>query len=133
MERVFDDVVAEIVRLAVNRAASGTATSHPHAETAWVVIATVVLLREPSRAVNGAAKLTAPHDEGVFKHAALLEVLDESVAGLVHILALAGHASADVGVMVPVVVVDLYKTDTSLDESACHEDTVGKAAGRFGR
>jgi hypothetical protein len=54
------------------------------------------------------------------------------VAGLIDVFALAGHAAADVGVMVPVVVVDLDEAHAALDESAGHEHAVGKAAGLLG-
>jgi hypothetical protein len=57
------------------------------------------------------------------------QILDESVAGLIHVLALAGHAAADVAVVVPVVVVDLDEAHAALDEPAGHEHAVGKGAG----
>jgi hypothetical protein len=133
VEWVFDDVVAEVVGLAVDlRRLWSAATGHPHAEAAWVVIATVVFFGEAALAVDGATEFAAPDDEGVIEHAALLEIFDEGVAGLIDVFALAGHAAADVGVMVPVVVIDLDEAHAALGEATGHQHAVGKAAGLLG-
>ena len=131
-QRVLDDVVAELVGLAVDLAAAGAAAGHPHREAARVVVAAVVVLGEPALAVDGAAELSAPDDERVVEHSALLEVLDQRVAGLVDVLALAGHTAVDVGVVVPVVVVDLDEADAAFDQAAGHEHAVGEAAALAG-
>ena len=129
MQRVLDDVVAEVVGLAIDRTALGAAAGHPHGETARVVVATVVLLGETALAVDRATELAAPDDEGVLEHAALLEVLDERRAGLIDVATLAGHAAGHVGMMVPVVVVDLGEADAALGQATRHEHAVGEAAG----
>src|SRR5688572_4415363 len=46
VDGVLDDVVAEVVRLAVDGAALEAAAGHPHGEAARVVVAAVVLLRQ---------------------------------------------------------------------------------------
>ena len=131
-ERVLDDVVAELVGLAVDLAALGAAAGHPHGETARVVVAAVVLLGESALAVDRAAEFAAPDDEGVVEHPALLEILDKGMARLVDVLALAGHAAVDVGVVVPVVVVDLDEADAAFDEATGHQHAVREAAALAG-
>jgi hypothetical protein len=97
-----------------------------------VVIAAVVFAGEAALRVDGATELTAPDDEGVVEHAAVLEVRDEAVDWLVDIAALEGHAASEVAVMVPVVVVDLNEADTAFREAAGHEDRARKGAGLLG-
>lgn len=46
MYGVFDDVVAEVVGLAIAEAGFYACSGHPHAETAWVVVAAVVVFGE---------------------------------------------------------------------------------------
>ena len=70
------------------------AAGHPHGEAARMVVAAVVVLREPALAVDGAAKLAAPDDERVVEQAALLEVLDEAVAGLIDVRHWSGRRPA---------------------------------------
>src|SRR5919108_6384854 len=69
---VLDDVVGEIVGLAVDRSGPGAAAGHPHGEAARVMIAAVVLMAQAALGVNGPAKLTSPdHEGGVIEAAAL--------------------------------------------------------------
>src|SRR5262249_6943917 len=102
--RVLDDVVTEVVGLAVDRPALRAAAGHPHGEAARVVIAAVVRLRQAPLAVNRPPELAPPDDERRIEHAALLEVLDEGPARPVDVAALVGQPAGDVGVRVPVVV-----------------------------
>ena len=60
--RVLDDVEGIVVSLAVSDAALDAASSGPHAEAAWVVIAAEVLV-QLALAERGAAKLAAPDDQ----------------------------------------------------------------------
>ena len=92
-----------------------------------MVVATVVILRESALAVDGPPEFSAPDDERIVEHPALLEVFDEGVAGLVDVLALAWHASGDVGVVVPVIVVNLDEAYAALNEATGHEHAVRKA------
>src|SRR5437868_3997922 len=46
VQRVLHDVVAEVIRLSVDRAAFRATAGHPHGEAARVVIAAIVRLRE---------------------------------------------------------------------------------------
>ena len=67
--------------------------------------------------------------ERLVEQAALLQVLDQAVAGLVDVAALVGQAAGDVGVRVPVVVVDLHEAHAALDQPAGQQGGVGERAG----
>ena len=69
---ILDDVVAEVVGLAVDRAALRAAAGHPHGEAARVMVAAVVLVGQAALRVDRAAEFAAPDDERVVEHAALL-------------------------------------------------------------
>ena len=128
VERVLDDVVTEVVGLAVDLAAFGAAAGHPHGEAARVVIAAVVFLGQAALAVDRPTELSAPDDQSVIEHTALFEILDEGVAGLIDVLALAGHAACEIAVVVPVVEVDLREAHAAFGEAAGHEHAVGEGA-----
>src|SRR5438132_496005 len=60
---VFDDVVREIIGLAINGARARAAASHPHGEATRVMIAPVVVFSESALGINSAAKFAAPDDQ----------------------------------------------------------------------
>src|SRR5204863_724057 len=101
VDRVFDDVVGKVVGFAMNHAGPGAATSHPHGETARVMIAPIVVFAETALGINGPPKFAAPNDERGIEQSALLEILDEGIACLVDIFALGGEPAGNVGVGVP--------------------------------
>src|SRR5581483_5664273 len=43
---VFDDIVAKLVRLAVNRSRPRTAACHPHREAPWMMVPAIIVLGE---------------------------------------------------------------------------------------
>ena len=45
VDGALDDVVAEVIGLADGNTRLNSAASQPHGETAWVVIATIILAR----------------------------------------------------------------------------------------
>ena len=63
VDGVFDDVVAEVVGLAVGGAAFHAAAGHEHREAFRVVVAAVVVGGELALRINGATKFAAPDDE----------------------------------------------------------------------
>lgn len=67
VDLVINAVVAEVVGDAVSHAAFHSAPGHPHGEAVMIVIPAITILRG-----WGAAELSAPNDQGVLKHAALL-------------------------------------------------------------
>src|SRR5882762_202735 len=50
---IFDDVIAEVIGLAVNHAAFDTASRHPHGEAAWMMVAAIISLGQFALAING--------------------------------------------------------------------------------
>ena len=93
MDRVFDDVVAEVVCLAVDVATFYTSSSHPNAEAARVVIAAVIVASEYTLGIHRSAKLTSPDDKRVIKHATLLEFSQKCGSRLISVVALALDAT----------------------------------------
>lgn len=82
------DVVAVVVTAAIGNPWLHAASCHPGRETAGVVVPPIILFREFTLTVSGAAKFSAPDDEGVLEHASFLQVGDERGASLINILAL---------------------------------------------
>ena len=80
-----DDVVAEVVGLAVDDALLDAPAGKPDGEALGMVVAAVVVARELALAIDGAAELAAPDHERVVEQSALLQVGDQGVAGLVDV------------------------------------------------
>ena len=74
VNRIFDDVVAEVVGLAVNDSGPNAAARHPFCVTPRMMIASVVRLGKSALAVDRSPKLATPDDERVVEHAALLQI-----------------------------------------------------------
>ena len=55
-----------------------------------MMIAAVVFLRQSTLRIDGATEFAAPDDKGFVQQAALLQVLNEAIAGLIDIAALVG-------------------------------------------
>ena len=87
VHRIFHDVVAVVIRLAVGDAGAHAAAGHPGGEAARVMIAAIVLLAEPALAVNGAAEFAGPDHQRVIEQAAALEIGDQRVAAAICLLA----------------------------------------------
>ncbi len=87
---------APLVTLAIG-SRFNSAAAHPIREDKGVVVPTQAALR-----TGHTAKLGGPYDQGVFKHASRLQVLDQAGNRLVD---LSGHVrqfGVDVGMIVPV-------------------------------
>ena len=120
---------AEFVGAADGLAAFDAAARHPHREAGGVVVATVALLGH-----RGAAEFAAPDDEGVFKEAAGLQVLEQAGDGLIHRGAEAGVVALDLRVGVPLragAVVDLDEAHAAFDHAAGEEAESAHALGRL--
>src|SRR5262245_27313695 len=74
---IFDDVGAEVVGGAVGDAALDAAARHPDRKTAAVMIAAEARLVEVALDEYRAAEFTAPDDQCVVEHAALLQIFDQ--------------------------------------------------------
>src|SRR5688572_29522027 len=67
MNGLVDDVVAEVIGIAVNYASLYASTSEPHREIPRVMVTPIVVLRQRSLAVHGAAELSTPNHERIFE------------------------------------------------------------------
>src|SRR6266568_7717990 len=111
VDRVFHDVVGEIIGFAMDNSGLGAAAGHPHSEAARVMITSVIVLRQAALGINGAPEFAAPNDERGIEQTSRFEILNQSVTRLIDIFALAGEASGYVGVSVPVIVIDLHEAN----------------------
>lgn len=67
MDRILGDVVGEVICFTVYMTLLDPASSEKDAETAWVVVASIVFLGESALAINGTAKLTTPDHQCVIE------------------------------------------------------------------
>src|SRR5207245_4517513 len=126
VHRVLDDVIAEIVGLAVDDARLDATAGHPDREAARMVIAAVIVLGKLALAVDRAAELAAPDHQRVVEQAALFEVGYEGIAGLVDVAALVGQVDGEVKMLVPAAVEDLDEAHAALGEAASQQATGGE-------
>jgi hypothetical protein len=72
-----------------------------------MVVAAIVVLRQPTLAVNGPAEFPTPNHERVIEHPALLQVLHQGCGSLVRLLATLRQTLGKLAVMIPIAVVKL--------------------------
>lgn len=75
VNRLVDNVVAEIIGFAVDNTRFDTATCHPFGVATWMMVTTVIGFRQATLAIDRSAKFSAPDYEGIIKHATLLEIV----------------------------------------------------------
>ena len=85
MNWIFDNVIAELVGLAVFNSTLNSATGHPHRKAFGMVVAAVVFFSQLALAVDGPAKFAAPDNERGIEQAALFQVGDKGRTGLVYV------------------------------------------------
>ena len=129
LDRVLDDVVGEVVGLAVDEARLDAAAGQPDREAARVMVAAVIRGGELALRVDRPAELAAPDDQRVVEQPALLEVLDECGGGLVGVVALRADLVGQVAVLVPAHVIELDEPDAALGQAAGEQAIRGVAAG----
>ena len=129
VDQVFENVQAEIIGFPNDLAGFDASAGHPHCEAVGVVIASGVggVFGTAEFRHRGATEFTAPDNEGIVEHAALLEVFDEGGHGLVRRLALLGEARVDGGVVIPGAVREHDEADAAFDHAAS-EQTVGSVS-----
>ena len=131
VNRLIDNVVAEIVGLAVNLSAFDATTRHPHREVARVMVTAVVFLRQRPLAIYCAAKFSAPDHQSIVQHSSLLQILHQRRARAIA----GGSHSADrvwqSAVMIPATQEDLSKRDASFRHSSCQQAVVGECSRLF--
>src|SRR6516165_3568425 len=72
VDRVGNDVVAEVVGFPKHDSRLDATAGHPGWEAPWVVVAAVVFTAQLALAVDRSAKLAAPDHQGVVEQPALL-------------------------------------------------------------
>jgi len=115
---VFDDVIAEVVRLAEDVTLLHSCARHPHTEAAWMMIAPIVVLRECALRIGRAAKLTAPDHERVIEQPAVLEFGEQGSGRLVRVVALAADIARQIAMLIPTAMVELDKAHPALGQLA---------------
>ena len=71
VHRIFDNVVAEIVGLAVAKARFDPSPGHPHGEAPGMVIPAVAGGGKFALGIDGTAEFTAPDHQGIVQHSPL--------------------------------------------------------------
>ena len=128
VDAILDGGEAELVGQADRLAPFDARAGHPHGEGIDVVIAADLA----SRAVfahGRATKLTTPDDEGVVEQAALLEILNERGTRLVDFTAYLLQGILQIGVVIPIRVIQLHEPNPPLDEATCQQAVSGEGAG----
>src|SRR5437016_13337438 len=67
VDRIFGDVIAEIIGFSESEAALDSASGHPQAEAARVMVASEAGFGYLPLAVSGAAEFAAPNDQSIFE------------------------------------------------------------------
>ena len=99
--RIFENVVAIIVRLSDGQTALDAPARHPYRKTPGMMVAAVVGSGKFALTVHGSAKLARPHDQRVIQHTSLLEIEDQTSGGLIDTFALQRNISRQVVVLLP--------------------------------
>ena len=88
MDGIFDDVVTELVRLAVADAAFDSATCHPCGEATRMVVTSVFLSIFVAHRLgkSGSAKFPGKNNQGIVEQTTSLEISEQAGDRLIHIL-----------------------------------------------
>lgn len=71
VDRIPDNIVAEIVRFPVNHPLLDSAAGHPHSEATRMVVPSKVILRNAALTVRRPAEFAAPNDQRFIKKTTL--------------------------------------------------------------
>ena len=88
VNRILDNVVREIVGLAVDRSTLDPAACHPHRKTPRMVIPTIILLAQSTLRVDRPTEFSTPDDQRRVEQTAILQIGDQSISRLIDVLAL---------------------------------------------
>ena len=126
---IFNDIIGVVVCFAVSGSALDSTSSHPGGEAFRVVIAAVVVARELALAIGSTAEFACKDDESIIEHASLLEIIDESGAGLIDVVSLASYFFGKPNVVVPTPVEELYEADSTFCHATGEKAVSGERAG----
>ena len=112
------NIVTIVIASTVGNPRLYATSGHPGGKTAWVVVSSIICLAECALAVSSTSKFSAPDNQGVFQHASLFQILDQSCTCLVCLFALLFDSIFDIAVMIPAGVVKLTESYTSFGKSS---------------
>lgn len=121
-----DGGVAEFVGGAIDEPALDSGAGQPHGHGFIVVIAAEGAFAALGH--GGTAELAGPDDEGFLEHAALLEVADQGGAGAVDFGGAEREFLAELGVMVPIAVIELDEAGAAFGQAAGEQAIGGERA-----
>src|SRR3954451_22303588 len=101
VNRVFGDVVTEVVGAAVFHAAADTAAGQPDGKTAAVMVAAHARIAELALAEDRAAKFRVEEHEGILQQAALLKIVQEGSRRLIDVAALVRQLTGNRDMLIP--------------------------------
>ena len=131
LDAVANDVVAVFIGFAVGNPWLDTATGHPDRKTARVMIPAKFFLGEFPLAVVRSSEFSAPNDQGVLQHVALLEVLYESPSGLVGKTAAFVHVLNQSAVVIPTPVREVEEAHAALGQPSGEQAVGGIGPGAW--
>ena len=123
---IADDVVAEVVGLAVGDPRLDAAAGHPDREAARVMITAVVRGGQVSLAIDRASELAAPDDQRVVEQPAPLQVENQGGTRLVDVAGLIRHLCREVRVLIPAHVEELDEPHASFSQPSGEEAVRGE-------
>ena len=115
---VFDDIVGEVIGLAVCSARFDAATRHPDCESVGMMIAPEGLRGDLALGKDSTSELTTPQDQRIIQHPTFLQILDQRCLRLVDILGLNLDALREFKVVVPPPVEDLDEAHIAFRQSS---------------
>ena len=85
---IFDDVVGEIICLAIFKSRFESTARHPHGKATSMMVAPMVVLGQFSLRINGSSKFTSTDHDRILEQPTLFEILDQCSGGLIDVLGL---------------------------------------------
>ena len=119
MNWIFDRSESKLIRFSDRLTGADPSTRHPHGKGLRVMV-TTELSSEGCTGFDhgGSPEFSAPDNQGVFQHASLFQILDQSCTCLVCLFALLFDSIFDIAVMIPTGVVKLNESYTSFGKSS---------------
>src|SRR5579871_4810487 len=115
-DSVADDVVTEVVGLAVDISRFESASGRPDREAAGMMIAAKAVGGNFALRISRAAKFAAPDDDRVIQQSALLEVHHQHRRRLIDFATFDRQRPRQAAMMIPVAMIELDETHAALDE-----------------
>ena len=126
---VVNGIKADIIGSSVGDAGFNASSSHPSGKGVGVMVTTPAFaVLHVALEKRSTTEFAAPDDEGFIEHAALLEIADETCAGLVGILALGVEFRGEGAVLVPARVHELDELSSAFGETTGEQTIAGEGA-----